>query len=71
MRLMPVLMYKAMQTGSTEEMKAVNLMDCIECGCCAYICPAGRPLVQHMRRAKAVVIAARKAASAAAQGAKK
>lgn len=48
-----------------------HVMDCIECGCCAYICPAGRPLVQHMRRAKAVVIAARKAASAAAQGAKK
>ena len=52
MKLMPVLMYKAMQTGSTEEMKAVNLMDCIECGCCAYVCPAGVPLVLGFRAGK-------------------
>ena len=32
-----------------------NVMDCIECGACAYICPAHRPLVQHIRRAKAEV----------------
>ena len=36
--------------------------DCIECGCCAYVCPSGRPLVQHMRRAKAEVVARRRAA---------
>jgi electron transport complex protein RnfC len=30
-----------------------NIMDCIECGSCAYVCPAHRPLVQHFRRAKA------------------
>ena len=52
MRLMPVLMYKAMQTGSTDEMKAVNLMDCIECGCCAYVCPASVPLVLGFRAGK-------------------
>ena len=45
MRLMPVLMYKALMTGDTEELKATNLMDCIECGCCAYNCPASVPLV--------------------------
>lgn len=32
-----------------------NVMDCIECGACAYICPAHRPLVQHIRRAKAEI----------------
>ena len=52
MRLMPVLMYKAMQTGSTDEMKAFNLMDCIECGCCAYVCPASVPLVLGFRAGK-------------------
>ncbi len=36
--------------------------DCMECGCCAYVCPSGRPLVQHMRRAKAEVVARRRAA---------
>ena len=25
------------------------VMDCVECGTCAYICPAKRPLVQHFR----------------------
>ena len=32
-----------------------NVMDCIECGACAYVCPAHRPLVQHIRRAKAEI----------------
>ena len=26
---------------------------CIECGCCANVCPAKRPLVQSIRLAKA------------------
>jgi len=25
---------------------------CLECGCCAYVCPAHRQLVQSIRRAK-------------------
>lgn len=32
-----------------------HVMDCLECGACAYTCPAHRPLVQHMRRAKAEI----------------
>ena len=31
----------------------MNVYDCIECGCCAYICPAKIPLVQSLRTAKA------------------
>ncbi len=27
-------------------------LDCYECGCCSYVCPAGRPLVQFMQVAK-------------------
>ena len=52
MHLMPVLMYKAMFTGDPEEMKSVNLMDCIECGCCAYTCHGSVPLVLAFRAAK-------------------
>ena len=62
MRLMPVLMYKAIQSGDVEAMESVNMMDCIECGCCAYTCPASVPLVlafragkQRMREAAAAV----------------
>ena len=32
-----------------------HVMDCMECGSCAYVCPAHRPLVQHFRRAKAEI----------------
>lgn len=34
----------------------LHAMDCIECGCCAYVCPTHRPLVQLIRRAKQVLI---------------
>jgi len=55
MKLMPVLMYKAMQTNDIQTIKESNLMDCIECGCCAYTCPAGVPLVLGFRAAKQLV----------------
>ena len=25
--------------------------DCIQCGCCSYICPAGIPLIELVRQA--------------------
>ncbi len=62
MHLMPVLMYKALYSGSLEEMQSVNLMDCIECGCCAYTCPASIPLVLSFRSGKHIL---RDAAAAA------
>ena len=52
MKLMPVLMYKALQSGDVQEMKDNNVMDCIECGSCSYTCPAGVPLVLGFRVAK-------------------
>ena len=55
MKLMPVMMYKAMQDNDLDALKETNLMDCIECGCCAYICPASVPLVLGFRAAKQVV----------------
>ena len=30
-------------------------MTCMECGCCAYACPAGRRLVQAIRLGKSIV----------------
>ena len=55
MKLMPVLMYKALQSNDIEEMKATHLMDCIECGSCAYTCPASVPLVLGFRAGKHVL----------------
>ncbi len=34
-------------------------LDCIECGCCSWGCPASIPLVQHVRKAKVEIMAAR------------
>ena len=55
MKLMPVLMYKTLQTNDPEEMKSVHMMDCIECGCCAYTCPASVPLVLAFRSGKQIL----------------
>ena len=55
MKLMPVLMYKALQSNDVQEMKDNNIMDCIECGSCAYTCPASVPLVLGFREAKQVI----------------
>ena len=52
MRLMPLQMYQAVKSRDVEAMKAFDLMDCIECGCCAYTCPATIPLVQAFRTGK-------------------
>ena len=52
MGLMPLKMYQAYQDWDVAEMKNYDLMDCIECGCCAYTCPATIPLVQAFRAGK-------------------
>ena len=35
-----------------EDAEKIGVMNCIECGCCSYICPAKRSLTQSMRTAK-------------------
>ena len=60
-KLMPVLMYKAQQSGKPEEMRSLHMMDCIECGCCAYTCPAGVPLVLAFRSGKQILRSAQAA----------
>lgn len=52
MRLTPLLMYQAERNGDLTELKKLHLMDCMECGCCAYICPGTLPLVQSFRAGK-------------------
>ncbi|MDO8847795.1 MAG: electron transport complex subunit RsxC [Coriobacteriia bacterium] len=34
-----------------------NVLDCIECGVCSYVCPTKRPLLQLIRLAKAAAMA--------------
>lgn len=60
MMLMPGLLSVQIENEKFDLAENTHVLDCMECGCCSFVCPAGRPLIQHMRRAKAEVIAARK-----------
>ena len=64
MKLMPVLMYKALFSNDLDVIKDSHLQDCCECGCCAYNCPAGVPLVLAFRAGKQKLADARAAAAA-------
>lgn len=55
MRLSPALMIREMKAGNFDKAKRFGLMDCIECGCCAYVCPAHINIVQRVRLGKGVV----------------
>ena len=69
MMLMPGILSLQIENERFADAQQWHVMDCIECGCCAFVCPSQRPLVQHMRRAKAEVgarIRAQKAAAAPA-----
>jgi electron transport complex protein RnfC len=43
------------RVGRHDEMLDLNLMDCIECGSCSYVCPSNIPLVQRFRVSKAMI----------------
>ena len=36
----------------SDELEALGLADCIECGCCDVICPSQIPLTEYFRQAK-------------------
>ena len=56
MGLYPTNFTKALDISSTDERMArleeLSITLCMECGCCSYVCPARRPLVQNNRLAK-------------------
>ena len=55
MNLVPCSLASAAESGKMDLALQNNVLDCLECGACAYACPAHRPLVQHIRRAKAEI----------------
>ena len=40
------------EAGRGQDTAKFGLFECFECGCCAFVCPAKRPLVQFIRLAK-------------------
>ncbi len=51
-RLLPTSLDAAARREDLEGLRELHAPDCIECGCCAYVCPAGRHLVQSIRYGK-------------------
>lgn len=60
MGLLPTYFYLNFEKGRYDECERLNILDCMECGACTYICPGKLPLVQSIRAGKAKVLASRK-----------
>ncbi len=52
MGLMPLYIGAYSDQRRFDKCEEYNALDCIECGCCAFTCPARRPLVAEIRIAK-------------------
>ncbi len=52
MGLQPNEMGVYVEAGKADDTKRFGALECFECGSCAYVCPAKRPLVQFVRLAK-------------------
>ena len=72
MRLSPVMMARSLKANDYDAAVKFGLMDCIECGSCAYVCPARVRLVYRFKLGKGVVKAraAKKNAAGKAAGGK-
>lgn len=46
LHLMPAEIERAYRLNKPEELQALKVSLCMRCGCCSYVCPAKRPLVQ-------------------------
>ena len=52
MSLMPVCLSASADNCDIEKLRKYDVMTCIECGSCSYICPAHRHLLQSIRTGK-------------------
>lgn len=50
--LLPQQLYWHIEAKNLEASRDLGLFDCIECGCCAMVCPSQIPLVDYYRYAK-------------------
>lgn len=55
MNLLPLSINQNVASQNLEAIKKLNVNDCIECGCCSFVCPAKRHLVQSMRLGKTLL----------------
>lgn len=58
--VLPARLAKLAERGDMAGFEALDGMECCECGCCSYICPAKRPLTQSIRSMRKMVLASRR-----------
>ncbi|MDD2969252.1 MAG: electron transport complex subunit RsxC [Lachnospiraceae bacterium] len=59
-RIVPSRLADYSEHGNLEAFEKANGMECCECGCCSYICPAKRQLTQSIKSMRKMILANRK-----------
>jgi len=52
-RMLPYQLSVMIENGAIDHTREYNILDCIECGSCSYVCPAKRDIVGMVKYAKA------------------
>jgi len=60
MHLMPNYLAAFSKLGDKENAEAFDILSCVECGSCTYICPGNVPIVQYIRTVKGQILAEKK-----------
>lgn len=55
MGLEPYLLERVINANDLELAEKLCILDCMECGCCHFTCPSGRPLLDYLRLGKSKV----------------
>lgn len=58
--VLPARLATFAEHGNMEAFQKFDGMECCECGCCSYVCPAKRPLTQSIKSMRKMVLASRK-----------
>ena len=53
--LMPIYLALFAKNGNLDMCEKYDVMSCVECGACSYVCPGNVPIVQYIRVAKAKI----------------
>ena len=67
-RIIPARLADYAKRHDKEAFEKANGMECCECGCCSYSCPAIRPLTQYIKSMRKIVLADRKKAAQRGNG---
>ncbi len=55
LHLLPSEIALAVENRDFERAKGLGVLDCMECGACAYVCPSTRPIIHLIKYAKAQI----------------